>query len=71
MPPTSQLQRHKVKQGAIFLVLLTINGKPIRLNDPIHLLCTVLKLLASSEEKAELEAHFLNVREVKIIKITL
>ena len=47
------------------------DGKPIKLNGAIYVLCTILKLVAASAAKAELGALFLNAQEAKIMRLTL
>jgi hypothetical protein len=46
-------------------------GKPIRLNGPIFVLSAILKFVAASAAEAELGALFLNLREARIMKLTL
>ena len=48
-----------------------MNGQPIKLNGNIDITCAILKLVAASAEEAELGALFLNVREAKVLRITL
>ena len=57
--------------GHFFLGSLPESNKPIKLNGPIHLLCSVLKFVASSAAEAELGALFLNAREAKVMRIAL
>ncbi len=47
------------------------HGRPIKLNWTIFTLCTVLKFVASSVAEAELGALFLNVKEGRVIRLTL
>ena len=56
--------------GYCFLGSVPKNRQPIKLNGEIHVLCTVLKLVASLASEAELGALFLNAKEAKI-RITL
>ena len=48
-----------------------MKGNPIRLNGTIFVLSTILKCVAASAAKAELGALFLNLREARIMKLTL
>ncbi len=57
--------------GYFFLGSLPHNGDPIRLNGTIHILCTILKLVAALAAEAELGAHFLNAQEAKIMQLIL
>ena len=57
--------------GYYFLGSVPKNRQTIKLNGEIHVLCNVLKLVASSESEAELGALFLNAKEAKILWLTL
>ena len=57
--------------GYYFLGSVPKNLQPIKLNGAIYVLCTVLKLVASSAAEAELGALFLNAKEAKIFRLTL
>jgi hypothetical protein len=57
--------------GYFFLGSLPINGDPIKLNNVIHITCTILKLIATSTAKAKLGALFLNAQEAKVLCLTL
>ena len=57
--------------GYYFLGSVPKNRQPIKLNGAIHVLCTVLKLVASSAAEADLGALFLNAKEAKILRLTL
>ena len=57
--------------GYFFLGSLPKDNEPIALNGAFYVLCTILKLVASSAAEAELGALFLNAKQAKIIKITL
>ena len=57
--------------GHFFLGSVPENNKPIKLNVPIHSLCSVLKYVASSAAEAESGALFLNAREVKVMRLDL
>ena len=57
--------------GYFFLGSIPVNGQPIKLNGNIHIKCAILKLVAASAAEAELCALFLNVREAKLLGITL
>jgi hypothetical protein len=54
-----------------FLGSLPQNTKPIILNSAIHMLCTILRFIATSAAEAELGALFLNAKEAKIMRLTL
>jgi hypothetical protein len=53
--------------GYYFLGSLPEDGKPIKLNGAIRVLCTFLNFVASSAAEAELGALFLNAKEAKIM----
>ena len=57
--------------GYFFLGSLPKDNEPIALNGAFYVLCTILKLVASSAAEAELGALFLNAKQAKIIVITL
>ena len=57
--------------GYFFLGGIPTIGKPIRLNGAILVLSSILKCVAASAAEAELGALFLNLREARIIKLTL
>jgi hypothetical protein len=57
--------------GYFFLGSLPLNGHPIKLNGAIHIICTILKLVAASAAEAELGALFLNAQEAKVLQLTL
>jgi hypothetical protein len=57
--------------GYFFLGSMPKDGHPIPMNGSIHVLCTLLKLVASSAAEAELGALFLNAKEAKIMRLTL
>jgi hypothetical protein len=57
--------------GYYFLGSLPKDGQPIPLNGAIHVLCTLLKFVASSAAEAELGALFLNAKQAKIMRLTL
>ena len=57
--------------GHFFLGSLPKDNTPMKLNGPIHSLCSVLKFVASSAAEAELGALFLNAREAKVMRIAL
>jgi hypothetical protein len=54
-----------------FLVSLPVDGDPIKLNDAIHITCTILKLIAALAAEAELGAFCLNAQETKVLRLTL
>ena len=45
--------------------------KPIQLNENVHIMCPILKLVAVSATKVELGVLFLNPREAKILCLVL
>ena len=57
--------------GYYFLGSVPKNCQTIKLNGAIHVLCTVLKLVASLAAKAELGALFINAKEAKTLRLTL
>ena len=57
--------------GHYFLEWLPQTNQPIRLNGAIHMLCTVLKFVASSAAEAELGALFLNIKQRRVLRLYL
>jgi len=57
--------------GNFSLSTIPINGKPIFLNGAIYTLSTILKMVAASAAEAELGALFMNIREERIMRLTL
>ena len=57
--------------GYFFLGSLPVDNKDIKLNGNIQIMCTILKHVAASAAEAELGALFLNVKEAKILRLTL
>ena len=57
--------------GHYFWGWLPQNNQPIRLNGAIYTLCTVLKFMVSSAAEAELGALFLNIKEGRVLQLTL
>jgi len=57
--------------GYFFLGILPRDGDPVKLNGAIHVMCTILKLVAASAAVAELGALFLNAQEAKVIRLVL
>jgi hypothetical protein len=57
--------------GYFFLGNLPHDGDPIRLNGAIHIICTILKLVAALAAEAELVALFLNAQEATIMRLVL
>ena len=47
------------------------SNQPISLNGAIYTLCNVLKYVASSAAEAELGAIFLNIKEERVLRLTL
>ena len=54
-----------------FLGWLSHDNQLIRLNGAIYTMCTVLKFVASSAAEAELGALFLNIKEGRVLRLTL
>jgi hypothetical protein len=52
--------------GYFFLGSIPQDGNPIKLNDAIHITCTILKLVTAFAAEAELGAIFLNAQEAKV-----
>ena len=48
-----------------------VNGRPIKLNGAIFIMCGILKFVVASAAEAELAALFINAKEGKIIRMTL
>ena len=48
-----------------------VNGRPIKLNGAIFIMCGILKFLVASAAEVELAALFINAKEGKIIRMTL
>ena len=48
-----------------------VNGRPIKLNGAIFIMCGILKCVVASAAEAELAALFIDVKEGKIIRMTL
>jgi hypothetical protein len=57
--------------GYFSLSSLLVDANPIKLNCKIHIICTILKLVATSAVKAELGASFLNAQKAKVLHLTL
>ena len=57
--------------GHHFLGWLPNANDPIKLNGAIYTLCTILKFVAASAAEAELGALFLNMKQGRIIRLTL
>ena len=57
--------------GHYFLGWLPQDNQPIRLNGAIYTMRTVLKFVASSAAEAELGALFLNIKEGRVLRLTL
>lgn len=55
----------------IFLGYIPQNGKPIKLNGTIHILCPVLKFITASAAEVELGTIFINAKEAKVMQLTL
>ena len=67
----SESQARSRASGHYFLGSMPKDGEPIRLNGSIFDLCVILKFVAASAAEAELGALFLNVKQVKILRLTL
>ena len=57
--------------GEFFMGSVPVNGKPIKLNGAIFIMCGILKFVVASAAEAELAALFINAKEGKIIRMTL
>ena len=57
--------------GHFFLGWMPEDGKPILLNGTIFSTATILKIVASSAAEAELGALFKNIKEGRVIRLTL
>ena len=57
--------------GHYFLGCLPQNTQPIRLNGAIYTLYTILKFVLSSAAEADLGALFLNIKEGRVLRLTL
>jgi hypothetical protein len=57
--------------GHYFLGWLPQDNLPIKLNGAIHIISTILKFVAASAAEAELGALFVNVKEGRVIRLTL
>ena len=57
--------------GHYFLGSDPKNGQPIKLNGAIHVLCSILKLVAASAAKGELGILFINAQLTRIIRLIL
>ena len=57
--------------GHYFLGWLPQSNQPICLNGAIYTLCTVLKFVASSAPEAKFRALFLNIKEGRVLRLTL
>ena len=50
---------------------MPVANEPIKLNGAVHTLCKILKFVAASAAEAELGALFLNLKQGRIIRLTL
>ena len=57
--------------GHYFMGWMPVANEPIKLNGAVHTLCTILKFVAASAAEAELGALFLNIKQGRIICLTL
>ena len=57
--------------GCLFMGSMSNDGEPIVLNGNIHVVSTVIKLMASSAAESELAALFLNAQQARIIRLIL
>jgi hypothetical protein len=70
----SYLSEPKAKSrasGHYFLGWLPVDGQPIKLNGAIFTLCTILKFVAASAAESELGALFLNIKEGRVLRLTV
>ena len=57
--------------GHFFLGSIPKKGRNIVINGPIHVACGILGIVVCSAAEAELAALFLNIREGKVLRLTL
>ena len=57
--------------GEFCMGIVPVNGRPIKLNGAIFIMCGILKGVVASAAEAELAALFINAKEGKIIRMTL
>jgi hypothetical protein len=57
--------------GYFFLGWAPVDGQPIRLNGAILVVSAILRCVAASAAEAELGALFLNMKEARVIRLTL
>ena len=57
--------------GHYFMGWMPVANEPIKLNGAVHTLCTILKFVAASAAEAELGALFLNIKQGRIMRLTL
>ena len=57
--------------GHYFMEWMPVANEPIKLNSAVHTLCTILKFVAASAAEAELGALFLNIKQGRIMRLTL
>ena len=50
---------------------MPVANEPIKLNGAVHTLCKILKFIAASAAEAELGALFMNVKQGRIMRLTL
>ena len=62
---------HSRSAGHYFLGSIPKNGQPIKFNGAIHVLCSILKLVAASAAEGKLEALFVNTQLTRIIRLIL
>ena len=54
-----------------FMGWMPVTNEPIKLNGVVHTLCKILKFVAASAAEAELGALFLNIKQGRIMRLTL
>ena len=62
---------HNPAGGYFFLSSIPRDSSPIIINGPIHINCTILKLVAASAAEVELGTLFLNAQEAKVLQLIL
>ena len=70
-PLIFQSKTPRAEHQGIFLGYLPRDGKTIKLNGTVYTLCTILKFVALYASEAELGAIVLNVKEARIMQLTL
>ena len=67
--PESRARSRIVEE--FFMGSIPVNGKLIKLNGAIFIMCGILKFVVALAAEAELAALFINAKEGKILRMTL